>query len=96
MAATVVPNKRTKMAAMYCVVTDITLDASYPTGGYTITPAQFGLTTFDFVLAAPSNGYTATFSDATQKLIVYSTAATQVTAATNLAAVVVRVLAMGT
>lgn len=96
MAATIVANKRTKMLAVYAVIADVTGDASYPTGGYAITPAIFGLTTFDFVLVPSAKGYGANYNDATGKIVVYASAGTEVTAATNLSAVTFRIMAMGT
>jgi len=37
---------------------EITLDASYPTGGYAVTPATFGLSILDyFVPLSTSGGY---------------------------------------
>lgn len=96
MAATIVANKRTKMLAVYVVIADITGDTSYPTGGYAITPAVFGLTTFDFVLVPSANGYGATYNATTGKIVVYASANTEVTAATNLSAITFRVMAMGT
>lgn len=96
MAATIVTNKRTKMQAMYVAVADVTGDDSYPTGGYPITPAIFGLTTFDTVLVPSSSGYTANYNAATGKIVVYASANTQVANAVDLSAVTFRILAMGT
>lgn len=33
------------------VLADVTLDSSYPTGGYAVTPAQLGLSQIDLVIA---------------------------------------------
>lgn len=96
MAASVLQVKRSKFMNMYAVVGDVTLDASYPTGGYVLTPESFGLTTFDFVLPSSNKGYIAEFDHATNKMLIHTGATTQVTAATNLATVKVRVMAMGT
>jgi hypothetical protein len=95
LAATVTTNKRTKMLGMYVIVADVQLDASYPTGGYALAPATFGLTTYDFVLPAACKGYDIEFNHATNKLMAYNNAV-EVTAATSLATLKVRLLAMGT
>lgn len=96
MPATVTQNKRTKFLGMYAIVADIQLDASYPTGGYALTPESFGLVSFDFVLPSSNKGYNAELDPATNKLKVYTTANTEVPNATSLATVKIRVLAMGT
>lgn len=96
MAATVVQVKRSKFMNMYAIVADVTLDASYPTGGYQLDPAPFGLTTFDFVLPSSNKGYIAEFDHTTGKMLIHSASTTQVTNGTSLATVKIRVLAMGT
>jgi hypothetical protein len=82
----------------------VTLDSSYPTGGYTITPNQLGLGAIDFVLVADRLGYTFDWDYANNKLLVYQGDNTnaaaapgiQVANATNLSAVTnVRVRATG-
>lgn len=44
---------------------NITLDSSYPTGGYDITPAQFGLDTIIAIFASPA----APINDPTQAVV---------------------------
>lgn len=71
MAATVAVKQRTKFAGLFAVIADITLDSSYPTGGEVLTPNQFGLNTFSFVLPAPAAGYNFEFDHANKKLKAY-------------------------
>ena len=62
---TVVGNKR-------LVVTEVTFDASYATGGEAFTPANVGLNVFDAVLVEQPSGYFVQFDRANNKLIVRS------------------------
>lgn len=96
MPATVTTNKRTKFLGMYAVVADVTLDNSYPTGGYALKPETFGLTTFDFVLPSSTKGYDFEFNHAANKLLAYTAVNTEVVNATNVSTVKVRLMAMGT
>jgi hypothetical protein len=64
----------------------VTLDASYPTGGYAVTPAKFGFKTLAGVLFEEPNGYSLMYNRTTDKVQVYSAAGTEVVAATNLSA----------
>jgi hypothetical protein len=64
----------------------ITFDASYPTGGYTVPWTKFGFTTLAGVLFEEPNGYSVMYNRSTDKIQVYSAAATEVTNATNLSA----------
>lgn len=52
---------------------DITGDNSYPTGGYAITPGQFGMSKIVAVVVPNSNGYAVTYVRSTGKLIVRAT-----------------------
>lgn len=78
------------------VVADVTLDNSYPTGGYALTPATLGVDgATDYILAfATTTGHTFAYDYANSKLIAFS-GGTQVSNATDLSAVVVRVIAQG-
>jgi hypothetical protein len=49
----------------------VTLDSSYPTGGYTITPNQLGLGAIDFVIANDRLGYSFDWDYTNNKLLVY-------------------------
>ena len=78
---------------------DIVLDNSYPTGGYALTAPQFGLVNILTILPAIAlNGSTLLhvyWNSATQKLMAFVAAGTEVTNATDLSAVTVRVQAFG-
>jgi hypothetical protein len=98
MAATVVSSVVANPTGLRMAVGSVTLDSSYPTGGYALTPANFGLPALTFVIAT-APGFVCRWSKSTQKLLLYATAAaatgiTEVTAATNLSTVVVDVLAL--
>lgn len=80
------------------LVTDLTLDTSYATGGYSLAPAINGFTTIDFVDAqlTPITGAVLfMFNYATQKLQVFTNAGAEVAAATNLSTVTGRVQILG-
>lgn len=76
--------------------TDITLDNSYPTGGYALTPTQLGVDgVTDFIIAFATNtGHTFTYDYANKKLMAWN-GTTQIANAVDLSAVVVRVIAHG-
>ena len=84
-------------------VRDITLDNSYPTGGYTINPSDAGLRTridtADCELAiAAAGGATSravSYNYSTGKLQVYTTASTEAAAASDQSAFTVRVRFVG-
>lgn len=58
------------------VIANIDFDASYPTGGESVTPAQFGFVTrIDFLIAEPKGGYTFVYDRANSKLLAYTTGA---------------------
>jgi hypothetical protein len=70
----------------------VTGDSSYPTGGYTITPALFGLQYLNHAVCTGPVGGSAVASDAaliqtTNKLLFLAPAGTEVTAATNVSAI---------
>lgn len=73
MAATVtsVTGRAESIGSKRFVIVDIALDASYPTGGESITAGTFGLATVDFVLCEPSAGYTFEYDHANSKLLAY-------------------------
>ena len=50
------------------VIVDITLDASYPTGGEAITPADLSLNDIHWLMAAPNGGLMFEFDHANSKL----------------------------
>jgi hypothetical protein len=71
MGASVSVKQRTKFAGLFAVIADVTLDDEYPTNGEALTPNQFGLNTFSFVLPAPAAGYHFEFDHANRKLKAY-------------------------
>lgn len=75
---------------------DITLDNSYPTGGYALTPAQLQVDwLLHYVHAMPTTtGHVFAYNYATSKLMAFS-AGSEVANTTDLSAVVVRVVAHG-
>ena len=82
-------------------VVDVTYDASYPTGGYAITPASLGLEQILGVLPGGNlGGVVPSYNLSTGKLQLFGGAASgavlaEVTAATNLSAVVQRLIFFG-
>ena len=77
------------------VVIDGTLDSTYPTGGYSLTPQQLGVgDEFDFVSATDSVGHTYGFDYSANKLKVFS-GSSEVTLSTDLHTVVCRIVAQG-
>lgn len=78
------------------VVVDVTLDNSYPTGGYALTPATLGVDlALDYIFALPTTtGHVFAYDYANKKLMAFS-GGSQVANATDLSAVVVRVVAQG-
>lgn len=71
---------------MATVAGQLTFDASYPTGGYATPNVKFGLSVVSGVQIECPGGYTAVYNRTTDKVQLYSTAATEVTNATNLSA----------
>lgn len=77
----------------------VAFDASYPTGGYAITPAQLGLQNIINVRCDPQKGYTFEWDYVNGKLIAYQgdnanagvAPGIQVAATTNLSAVLTAV-----
>lgn len=70
-----------------------TLDASYPTGGYTVTPQMFALTTMSDLAATTTSGYMVVYNYTTSKLMVFTSAGggagtTGSTTATNSSSVI--------
>ena len=78
------------------VCVDATLDNSYPTNGYALTAATLGVDmSLDFIVAfATTTGHTFAYDYANSKLKAYS-GGTEVSNATDLSAVVVRIVAHG-
>lgn len=84
-------------------VTEITMDSSYPTGGEAVTAAQLGLATVDVALCSTNTGHIAQYDKANAKIKLYYAdydavadgALIEVPAATDVATVVVTVVAFG-
>lgn len=72
----------------------VTFDNSYTTGGKALLPADFGMKTIAAVMATSQDGFLFSYDYTNQKLKAYAGAA-EVTNATNLATLVVRVIVYG-
>jgi len=95
MALTFAEEVRTVAKAERIVVTTVTFDSAYATGGESLTPADLGLNRIDF-LSATTDGSNAVVWDKTNnKLKVYVAAGTEVANAANISTVAVRILAVG-
>jgi len=98
-AITRVRKVRTKNLWVHVIYENVTLDNSYPTGGYQITPEQLGLREILHVEAGMAGGYAFEWDYANSKLKVmrfdYDASgdgpAIEVPAGTNLSGVTVRV-----
>jgi hypothetical protein len=96
MALTIAINKRDKTIGKKVVYATITLDSSYATGGESITPGSLGLTSIDFILFDGGLGYRPQFDYANSKIMMYTSAGTQTTNATDLSSIVLKALVFGT
>lgn len=77
------------------IVVDATLDSSYPASGYPLTARSLGFDSLDWVLPiATTSGHTFGYDYAFSILHVFIRGA-EVTAATDLSAVVLRIVAHG-
>lgn len=83
-------------------VRTITLDSSYPTGGYSLTPSQVGLKSIDSVsgsIARATSGgattRTVSYDHTNQKLFVYTTASAEAANASDQSAFSVRLRFVG-
>lgn len=103
MALTFGAQKRYNIGGRWQAITSLTLDASYPTGGYAVTGQQLGLPAglVDYVdLGSASNGgYQLSYNYATGKIQAFQGAAaapsTEVPNATNLSAVTPTAMVIG-
>lgn len=68
MSATVSIVKRIKMGNAKASIVDITFDASYPTGGESVTPGQVGLEVVQGFICEANSGYTFEYVRSTKKL----------------------------
>ncbi len=89
-----------KIGPFILTATDVTLDASYPTGGYAVTPQQLGLPNKALLAwvepkaVEAHNVVNVWYDTPTSQLKAYTTAA-EVANAVDLHTVVVRVYALG-
>lgn len=104
MALTLDTFQRFSLGAKRCVIADVDLDSSYPTGGESLTPANLRLGRIDFLIAEPSAGYVFTYDRTNKKLLAYyadnnaagDSALIQVPDTTDLSAVTnIRIFAIG-
>lgn len=94
--------RREQLGFSNLTINTLSLDNSYPTGGYALTPSQLGVgLAADWVMAQPKSGYVFEFFPSTNKLMVRWSGAAgaidpEVTNATDLSAVTgVRIMALG-
>jgi len=107
MAATPVIVNRGAAGDLFTRIVDITLDSSYPAGGYALTPQQLGFGAngtvwfLDANTVSKTGGWLVGYDYTNNKLQVFdgsgaaSSAMHEIGAGTSLAGVVVRVLAFG-
>ncbi len=101
MAITVSALHRQVPGAAIEIVAEVTLDSSYPSGGYAFTPATFGLSSLQYAIPIVGNaGYVVVHDQANLKFKVFQQNATsgplvEVAGATNLSTVKIYVLVKG-
>jgi hypothetical protein len=104
MALTVSTVRKGVVGDMRYSIVDVTFDASYPTGGESVTPADFGFTTDIFHVdgGVSDTGIVVGFIDSTSKLKAYWVDTTvdgagmaEVVDTTNLSTADVRLFALG-
>lgn len=65
---TIASSRKNTLGAWKFGVADVTMDSSYPTGGESVLPADFGITTVYMVFIDNASGYVAEY-DYTSKLL---------------------------
>jgi hypothetical protein len=68
MALTNTVQQNTVFGNKRILTVDMTFDSSYPTGGETVTPSDFGLDGIDLFVASPKHGHTFEFDYTNEKL----------------------------
>lgn len=68
MALTITIDRKERMGKRYYRSGTIAFDASYPTGGESLTPADLGLRVIDLLLAAPAGGLMFEYDHTNSKL----------------------------
>lgn len=74
---------------------EVSLDASYPTGGYVLSAASLGMKTLRAIVPSEPAGYSVGWDMANGKLVLYTAGGTQVANATNLSTVKIRLFVIG-
>lgn len=64
------PNRDTVWGNLRTKFRLVDFDSSYPTGGEDLTPGDFGLSAFQFIVAEPQSGYSFEYDRANEKLLV--------------------------
>lgn len=101
MAVTVANVDRPQISSFTALkVSEVTCDASYPTGGYALTAAQLGLGRVSFALCnvkttAAAGATVQAWYDPVNALLKLNAAAAEVANASNVATLVVEVVAFG-
>lgn len=95
MAVTVSILGRDKTAQRKVVHGTVSLDNSYPTNGEPCAMVVLGLGQIDYIEFSNGNGYTAQYDYTNQKIVMYASAATEVTNTTDLSAITLRYRAVG-
>lgn len=86
MALTTSVLTRVSIGTKRMIVARVTFDSSYPTGGETLNLSDIGMRDVECILTDGAEGYHLKWDKTNSKLLVYSSAATQVTNATDLSA----------
>jgi len=68
MALTITVDRKERMGKRHYRSGTIAFDASYPTGGESLTPADLGMRTIDILLSAPAGGLMFEYDHTNQKL----------------------------
>ncbi len=102
MAATVSNIDSDVWGSRRMVLSEVTFDATYPTGGEAVTPSQLGLVEVDFAIVtiksatgAGVNVANAYYNAATDKILLYDETPAQVANAADVSTTVVNVVAIG-
>lgn len=95
MALTNVIDRKDKTINQRISQVTVTFDNSYTTNGKSFTASDAGMSQIDFILFSGGSGYTFEWDSANNKIKVYSTAATEVTNATDLSSVSVDLMVFG-
>jgi hypothetical protein len=95
MALSVVQKQVLSLGSAKGVISTITFDSSYPTGGEDLLAADLGLSQVHGLVPMIGSGYNFQFNQSTGKLLAFN-GTSQIANSTNLSTLVVDVLAIGT